>query len=47
MPFLFSSPSLAKTIPITDALRREVRINVSVKRAIFLIAYEFTPYLNL
>ena len=45
--FLFPSSSLAKTIPVTDALGREVRINIPVKRAVFLIAYEFIPYLDL
>jgi len=44
---LFPSLGLAKTIQVTDALRREVRIKVPVQRAIFLIAYEFIPYLDL
>ncbi len=44
---LFPSLSLAKIIQVTDALGQEVRINIPVKRAIFLIAYEFIPYLNL
>ncbi len=44
---LVSSASMAKTVTVTDAMGRQVVVQVPVKRAVFLIGYELVPYLDL
>ncbi len=45
--FFFPVTALSRTITVTDALGRKVVIKTPVKRAVFLIAYEFIPYFDL